>query len=864
MSTDGTMPGPRILTPDQRPRVFVSSTLQELASERVAARTAIERLRLIPVLFELGARPHAARALYRAYLEQSHVFVAIYFERYGWVAPGEEISGLEDEYRLSGSLPRLIYLKTPAPDREPRLAELLATVRSDDAVSYKSFTSADELESLLADDLAVLLAERFLLDPNSPALDRGHPVAPAARQPLPTPVTSLLGRIDELAEVERLLSSGHRIVTVVGPGGIGKTRLALEAARRAAARHPDRVAFVPLESVEDPAGALPAIAASIGLGLDGGIPAVDALAGAFGDRAFLLVLDNFEHVLPAATQVADLLSRCSGVTLVVTSRAALRIRGESLLQLGPLSLPVEGGRPTDSAAVRLFVERATAVRPEFSLDDPADAAAVVELCRRLDGIPLALEIAAGRSRHLPPRALLRRLSSALDVGTGAADLPARQRTLRDTLAWSEQLLEPQQRSLLAALSVFSAPWTLADVEAVAPQDVDDPVDDVAALVEHSLVSPVPAAPGDVRFEMFTTVRAYAGERLDDLGGREQATEAFCARMMAQVPAFTSGIRSREQARWRAEFRLVWPDLRSAWELAVAREDAERAATAAQLIVPLWLDGRSNEVEDLVAASVRLGDAVRPLRYGTLVVSAAHSAFYLGDYARVHELLSRIGTTVPPPSETDAAGAIPLLQGYLAAGDGDLDTSERLLAESVARLQESGDEGARWIEAFAHNGLGSLNLLRGRVGEAVVEFETSRRMAEESGNLGAQMQALVFIAGLALADGHPDEARSRLLEASYLVEQQPFYEGNGYCLEVSASYAMGLGHADAAARALGRARGLRELIGARVWALMEEMSAVVHARVADALGDEAFGAAFAEGREADPRTAAAAVRDLLRG
>ena len=167
-----------------------------------------------------------------------------------------------------------------------------------------------------------------------------------------------------------------------------------------------------------------------------------------------------------------------------------------MLPLGPLSLPSNDVSLDESAAVRLFVERAEAVRPGFSLDDPAEAAAVAELCRRLDGIPLALELAAARSRLLPPRALLERLGSALDVGSGAADLRARQRTLRDTLAWSEQLLEPQQRSLLAALSIFSAPWTLTDAEHIAPDGVVDVLDGVAALVEHSLVSPAPAAPGD--------------------------------------------------------------------------------------------------------------------------------------------------------------------------------------------------------------------------------------------------------------------------------------------------------------------------------------------------------------------------------
>jgi ATP/maltotriose-dependent transcriptional regulator MalT len=244
------------------------------------------------------------------------------------------------------------------------------------------------------------------------------------------------------------------------------------------------------------------------------------------------------------------------------------------------------------------------------------------------------------------------------------------------------------------------------------------------------------------------------------------------------------------------------------------------------------------------------------------VLAAHSAFYLGDYDHVRELLSRVGTTVPMPEVTDGLGAIPLLQGYLAASDGNLDASERLLNESVDRLQKENDDSARWIEAFAHNGLGSLKLLRGDAQTAAQEFEASRRMAEDSGNLGAQMQALVFTAGLALLDGRVDEARSLLRDAADLVEQQPYYEGNGYCLEVAASYALGAGEAMGAARALGQASALRELIGARVWALMEQMSELVHSGVRAALGDEGFEAAFVEGRAADPRTSAATVRALV--
>ena len=349
--TSSTSSAARILTPDQRPRVFISSTLQELASERAAARTAIDALRLIPVMFELGARPHPARALYRAYLAQSHVFVGVYYERYGWVAPGEEVSGLEDEYLLSGTLPRLVYLKAPAPGREPRLSELVDRIRDDDSVAYKTFSTADELAALLRDDLAVLLGERFLLDDAGALGDAAHPSA-AASASLPHPVSSLLGREPEIEELAALLAAGTRLVTVVGPGGIGKTRVALAVAERWAANDPGSVAFVPLESVDDPSDVLPGIASAIGLGLDRGVPPLDALAGAFGRRPYLLLLDNVEQVLESAGDIAALLSRCPGVAVLATSRAALRLRGERLAPLGPLTLPDDDARPRWRALLR--------------------------------------------------------------------------------------------------------------------------------------------------------------------------------------------------------------------------------------------------------------------------------------------------------------------------------------------------------------------------------------------------------------------------------------------------------------------------------------------------------------------------------
>jgi predicted ATPase len=856
---------PRIITPDQRPRVFVSSTLQELADERVAARAAIETLRLIPVMFELGARPHPARALYRAYLAQSHVFVGIYFARYGWVAPGEEVSGLEDEYTLSSRLPRLVYVKAPAPNRESRLNDLLSRIRDDDTVAYKAYGSSDELQQLLREDLAVLLAERFLLPPIAEeSVGEPKSAAIARTTPVPAPLSSLIGRDREISAVEDLFTSGARLVTVVGPGGIGKTRVALEAARRLAERGTSPVSFVPLDAVDEHTAVLPEVAASIGLGLDGGLSALDALTAAFAERPFLLVVDNFEQVRAAAPDFAKLLAACPKLSVLVTSRVPLKVRGERLVPLGPLELP-EGHDQTAmerSAAVRLFVDRATAVRPTFTLEDPGDRDAVIELCRRLDGIPLALELAAARSALLAPRALLDRIGTALDLGAGASDLPYRQRTMRDTLAWSLQLLSSEQSALLARLSVFVAPWTLSDAEAVADPGSGDLLDDIAALVENNLVAPTPDAPSEPRFRLYESVRAYAAELLDD-AAREQVEPAYVQRLTGQAVELSRWIRSREHQRWLAEFRRVWPDLRRAWEIALRRRDAERTCLASAGVLPLWLDGSLLKAYDLIEPSVRLADEVRPESHGELLFQCALAAFHLGDYDRAGQFLGRIGADVAPPKDPDMVAGASLLRSYIAVAAGDLDTCERELRRSLELLQSRTAGGVAWLGAYVHNGFGELLAVRGDVAGAIGELTLSRELGHESGNVGAEMQALVFEAGLHLVSGRHDQARDLLEAASDLVELQPFYEGNAYFLEAVALNVAGVGHVSEAARLLGLAKALRDLVGARIWALLDPMSARIHDTVRSASDGTSFDAAFAEGRTLDPHTSAARCRAALR-
>src|SRR5215472_2594831 len=236
---------PVIRTPEQRVRVFVSSTLDELAPERAAAREAISQLRLTPVLFESGARPYPPRELYRAYLAQSDLFIGLYWQRYGWVAPDMTISGLEDEYQLAGDKPRLIYLKTPAPLREPRLQGLLDRIRSEEVASYQKFATPEELRERIANDLALLLTERYTSPPET--------LVPARLAPLPMPRSRLIDREQERTQAQALLEREDvGLVTLTGPGGVGKTRLAVQVAADLDPQFADSVAFISLAALTDP------------------------------------------------------------------------------------------------------------------------------------------------------------------------------------------------------------------------------------------------------------------------------------------------------------------------------------------------------------------------------------------------------------------------------------------------------------------------------------------------------------------------------------------------------------------------------------------------------------------------------------
>jgi predicted ATPase len=353
--------------------------------------------------------------------------------------------------------------------------------------------------------------------------------APPAGRPLPVPLSSFLGRERECAEVADLLSA-HRLVTLTGAGGSGKTRLALAVAEAVRDRYTDGVVFVDLSPLRDPDLVLPTLALALGLQDDDARSPLERLADALRGRDLLLVLDNFEQVVDAAPLLTELLQNAPGPRALVTSRSRLRVRGEHEFRVEPLPHPDPGQLPTldaltEYAAVALFVERAREVQPDFTLTE-ANAAAVAEVCARLDGLPLAIELAAARVRVLPPDALVARLGERLTLLTGGPrDAPARQQTLRDTITWSYALLTPAEQALFRSLSVFAGGGTLDAVEAVAgesPAAVPTIIDRLASLTDKGLVREIQEHQGEMRFILLETLREYAREQLDASGEADDA------------------------------------------------------------------------------------------------------------------------------------------------------------------------------------------------------------------------------------------------------------------------------------------------------------------------------------------------------
>jgi predicted ATPase len=862
-----------IRTPDQRVRVFVSSSLQELAAERQAVRDAVTRLRLVPVMFELGARPYPPRQLYRAYLAQSQIFVGIYWRSYGWVAPGEQISGLEDEYRLAAGLPRLIYVKSPAPLQEPRLAEMLARIRDEGGVSYRPFTDAAELQGLVENDLAVLLSERFELTSRDSV-----PGQAALAGVLPVPATPLVGRDqDTRAVTDLVLNDGVRLVTLTGPGGMGKTRLAIEAASRLGAGFADGVRFTDLATVRA-AGLVPAaIAGALGLNTSGDQVITD-LESYLRPRQLLLVLDNFEHVIAAAPVLARLLRAAPGLVALVTSRAVLRLGGEHEFQVPALPYP-RAGAETDAAvaqtyaSVRLFVQRARAAAPGFELTD-VNASAVAEICARLDGLPLAIELAAAKVRLLPPQALLALLSDRMGLLTGGArDLPERQQALRNTLDWSFGLLPPAEQALLARLGVFAGTFGLPAAEAVsgmaaaASPDRPGPVmDTLGSLVDNSLVRA--ETRGDQpRFRLLETVREYALDRLRDDGNWTEAHDRHAAYFMALAEPDESELYDPGQLSWLDRLETEHDNLAAAmsWRL-----DQGQLDPALRLVWVTWrfwwMHGHAAELarfgETMLAKSERL-----PSHQRALAVSATGLMLVVsGDPVRARPLLEQ---SLPLFREADDKLDVAMVLGalgHLSASQGQYAGASQLLEDSLALVHEIGGVFTRnerlrqlMVTSEVPNFLGQVRLAQGDLDSTTRLFTegltTARRMRDRPA-------ILISLYDLALGSQARDDltgAAEHLTEGLSLAAEAGDQTSVAHFLGALAAVASRTGNPQRAVLLLAAAAALLEARGSG-W-LHAYVPRAPHdddepAALRSRLGDAAFEQAWANGRSLDASTAIA--------
>lgn len=834
------------LTPDQRVRVFISSTLKELEAERRAARDAVESIRMTPVMFELGARPHPPRDLYRSYLAQSHVFLGIYWERYGWIAPEETISGLEDEYRLSGSMPKLIYIKEPA-EREERLRGLLDAIRNDDDVSYKAFSTPDELRALVQDDLALMLTERFA----APVPSAGAP----ARAPdvFPVQPTPFVGRVREVEAIRRLLRDEDvRLVTLTGPGGIGKSRLAFESARPVGDDFPDGMTPVLLGPLADASMVVPAIARALGVRESADRSTLEAVAEHVGDSLRLLILDNFEHVLDAGQAVRDLLLACPGSKVLVTSRSALQLTGERVFRVEPLSLPARANvRTVDDArgcdAVALFVDRARVANPGFELTDE-NVAQIVEVVDRLDGLPLSIELAAARARLLSPQRLLDRLDDRFRLlSRGPRDLPERQQTLRGLLDWDYELLTDEERATWRRTSVFAGGFTLDAAEKVVCDAGGEfeLLDSLDSLIRKSLLLREDLTGAEPRFSMLNTLKEYAGEKLLESGERADIASRHAAYYLDLAERASARLRKEDQLRWLTVLEQEHDNMRAVLRSAMQLGDPTLELRLASRLTRFWeyhahLTEGQRWLEEALSRAV---GAAPELRADGLE-GAAILALAQGELKRATAQMEECVQIRRGLDDPSRLGSSVRYLAIVRLDRGDTAAARELLDESLALQKEAGNEGEL---ATVLSNIGILAIHDEQWDYAADLYQQSLELFARSGDALGMARAMLNLSDVRLHTRDLDEARDLLEQSVKMFEQLGMRWDIAYVIENLGGVAAYDGRPDLAARLIGAADRAREELGTP---LPEGEKVAYNRYVAaakDALGPEAFAAAWAEGR-----------------
>jgi predicted ATPase/class 3 adenylate cyclase len=572
---------------------------------------------------------------------------------------------------------------------------------------------------------------------------------------LPDPVAPLVGRAADLASLVDL-ARAHRVVTITGPGGVGKTRTVVELGRLLAPEFLDGVAFVALADVTEAADFLPALADALDVKEAEGRILGDGVAALIGDKKALLLLDNLEQVVSAASEVAGLIEQCPGLRIVTTSRTPLKIAAEREYPLAPLALPPPSD--TDSTeshmaypAIALFVERATTTRGSFELT-AENAGAVAAVCRRLDGLPLALELAAARLRLLSPEALLERLDRALDVLTsGPRDIPERQQTLRATIDWSHSLLGESEQCLFRRMAVFAGGCTFADLEAVCADPGETILDELESLVDKALVQT--DGQGD-RLRMLQTIGEYARERLEAAGETRDVALRHARRYAELADEIRDGIEGADQVGSLERGIAEDGNLQAALDtlLATGRDgDAAASEAGLQLCGALWLywhiRGKNLTAREYTASFVDADTGSSPTvgRAGALL-TAGLASWALGQFERANDEWAE-AYRIAAECEADRE----LCMGAFCQGLGligfDLDTGLKWTRESIERSRAL---GLTWAQGFASTSDGILHTVAGDLDTAQARYsqalEIQQRIGDEEG-AGLSLGGLAQLASI---------------------------------------------------------------------------------------------------------------------
>ena len=595
------------------------------------------------------------------------------------------------------------------------------------------------------------------------------------RTNIPAPRTSFVGRDRELVEVGQLLDA-TRLLTLTGPGGTGKTRVALKLASDRLERYADGAFFVDLSSVTEPAFVIPEIARALRVREVPGRDLADLLQDDLRERELLVVLDNLEQLIEASPIVGSLLDSSPGLTLLVTSRIPLRLSGEQEFQLSPLALPApdqvaDAERLTTCESVRMFVERAAAVRPGFRITGE-NAPAVARIVARLDGLPLALELAATRLRVVTVEAMAARLEQRLALLTGGArDLPERQRTLEGTIAWSHELLDPDERRLFARLSVFAGGWTLEAAEAVCGDGLDV-LGSLGALVDDSLVRRTDLEGGELRFSMLETIREFATDRLEASDGEDlEALRRRHAEFFRDLAEEAEPFLTRDdQVRWLATLERENDNLRTALDWAGQARNDDDVITGLRTATAIWRfwkeRGRSSEgqprLERLLGLPAAQGrDAVRARALGAV----GSLAYWQTDYERV------TGPYDEAVSIAREIGDARLLSWalYDASFVSLVVTERRDQGEAMLRESlEAAEEGDLYLKAQISTAFAYSRVFSGDVAGANEQFERALALHREAGDSLYIIEDLLGMAAVASTTGDLDTARVRLQAATTVV------------------------------------------------------------------------------------------------